>query len=152
MLAQSVIELMPSTAQQVDNFSNQITNAILNGEFDFKRFLYQKKMIEKTFEAISENEQVKAYLEKEIEKYGKEGVGFNDLKFELAGRKSWDYSQTGDSELFRLEEQKKDLEAKIKIRQKMLQTANKPFADVDTGEIIHPASYSEKTYIKTSVK
>lgn len=148
----SVIELMPSTEEQIQSFSVQAKNKILSGEYDFKKFLYQKKMIEKTLEAIYEDEEVKELMHNEIEKYGKEGVGFNDLKFELGNRKTWDYSNTDDTELFALETQKKEIEKQIKERQKILQTAKKPFADVETGEIIYPASYSEKTYIKTTTK
>lgn len=152
MTASSVIELMPSTLEQVQTFSQMMKNSILNGEFDYKKFLYQKNMIEKTLSVISDDEEVKDFIQNEIEKYGKEGVGFNDLNFQLQGRKTWDYSKTEDSELFKLEKQKKELEMKIKERQKLLQTAKKPFADIETGEIIHPASYSEKTFIKSSVK
>lgn len=148
----SVLELMPTTSEQVESFSGQMIEKILNGEVSTAQFLYYKKMNEKVFETISEHPQVKDYFHSEIEKYGKEGLSFNDTKFELAGRKSWDYSQTGDSYLFELESQKKELEQKIKDRQKLLQTAKKEFADVDTGEIIYPASYSEKTYIKSSIR
>lgn len=147
----SVLELMPTTAEQVENFSNQIIDEILNGEVEPQKILYFKKLQEKTFDTILENPQVKDFIEREIEKYGKEGIAYNDTRFELAGRKTWDYSQTEDSELFKLEAEKKELEQRIKDRQKLLQTAKKPFADVDTGEIIYPASYSEKTYIKSSV-
>lgn len=148
----SVLELMPTTSEQVESFSGQMIEKILNGEVEPAKILYYKKLQEKTFDAILENEEVKDFIEREIDKHGKEGISFNDTKFELAGRKSWDYSQTGDSYLFELEAQKKELEQKIKDRQKLLQTAKKEFADVDTGEIIYPASYSEKTYIKSSIR
>lgn len=151
MTALSVLELMPTTSEQVESFSGQMIEKILNGEVEPAKILYFKKLQEKTFDAILENAEVKDFIEREIDKHGKEGISFNDTKFELAGRKTWDYSQTEDSELFKLEAEKKELEQKIKDRQKLLQTAKKPFADVDTGEIIYPASYSEKTYIKSSV-
>lgn len=146
----SVIELMPSTSDQIKSFAEQVKDQILNGDYDFRKFLYQKKLIEKTFETISEDKELKEYFENEIEKFGKEGVAFNDLRFEIGSRKTWEYSNTGDTELFRLEEEKKMLEAKIKERQRLLQTSKKPFADVETGEIIYPAYYSEKTFIKSS--
>jgi len=150
MTPTSVIELMPSTNDQIELFSNYIKLSILNSETDFRKFLYQKKLIEKTFDAISESPEIKEFIENEIEKYGKEGVSFNDLKFELKGRKTWNYDNTGDSELKELERQKAELDAKIKNRQKLLQTASKPFADIDTGEIIHPAFYTEKTFVKST--
>jgi len=83
----SVIELMPSTSDQVKSFAEQVKDQILNGDYDFRKFLYQKKLIEKTFETINEDKELKAYFEKEIEKYGIEGVGFNDLRFEIGRRK-----------------------------------------------------------------
>lgn len=152
MTVLSVLELMPTTNQQVENFSSQMIEKILNGEVETAKFLYYKKMNEKVFDTILENPQVKKYLENEIEKHGKDGLNYNDTNFQLHGRKSWDYSKTGDTQLFELEKQKKELEQKIKDRQRLLQTAKKEFADVDTGEIIYPASYSEKTFIKSSIR
>ena len=49
MTPTSVIELMPSTNDQIELFSNYIKLSILNSETDFRKFLYQKKLIEKTF-------------------------------------------------------------------------------------------------------
>lgn len=146
----SVINLMPETNEQIKNFAQQVKEQLLNGEYDYRKFLYQKRFIEKTLEAISEDKEVKDYLEKEIEKYGKEGSGFNDVRFELSERKTWDYSKTGDSTLSDLENKKKLIDEQIKARQKLLQTAKKEFADVETGEIIFPASYSSKSYIRTT--
>ncbi len=146
----SVIELMPSTSDQVQNFAEQVKDQILNGDYDFRKFLYQKKLIEKTFETISEDKELKAYFEKEIEKYGAEGVGFNDLRFEIGSRKTWDYSKTGDVELFQMEKEREELDKKIEARRKWLQTT-KHIADEETGEIlIYPASYREKTFIRSS--
>lgn len=154
MTAISVIELMPSTVESVEGFKEQVKMQLLNGDYDFRKFLYQKKLIEKTFDAIAEDEEVKDFLEKEIEKYGKEGAAFNDITFKIGSRKTWDYSQTGDKELFRLEEQKKELETQIKSRKKILETAKKPqkIVDTETGEVldVFPANYSEKTFITTA--
>ena len=148
----SVIELLPSTENQIDTFAHSIKTSILDGDFDYRKYLYQKKMMEKTFELLENDFEFKEFLQKEIEKFGKDGVSFNDLKFELQDRKTWDYSMTGDSELENLIEQKKKIDEAVKARQKLLQTTKKPFADIDTGEIIHPASYSSKTFIKSSTK
>ena len=76
----SVIELMPSTSDQVKSFAEQVKDQILNGDYDFRKFLYQKKLIEKTFETISEDKELKEYFENEIEKFGKEGEAYNELR------------------------------------------------------------------------
>lgn len=150
MIATTCIEQMPSTNEQVDMFAQQVKQEILSGFYDYRQFLYQKVFIEKTLNTIYEDLEIKEYMQKEIEKHGKEGVGFNDVKYTIEGRKTWDYSQTGDSELADLLAQEKELKEKIKERQKILQVAKKPFANVETGEIIHPAFYTEKSYIKTT--
>ena len=146
----SVIELMPSTSDQVKSFAEQVKDQILNGDYDFRKFLYQKKLIEKTFETINEDKELKAYFEKEIEKYGIEGVGFNDLRFEIGRRKTWDYSNTGDMELFQMEKEKEELDKKIEARRRWLQGI-KPEIDKETGEILlSPAYYREKTFIRAN--
>ena len=66
MTPTSVIELMPSTNDQIELFSNYIKLSILNSENDFRKFLYQKKLIEKTFDAISESPEIKEFIENEI--------------------------------------------------------------------------------------
>lgn len=159
MTAVSVLMLMPETKEQIATFSAQIKEQILDGSFDFRKYLYLKHAMEKTFDNIKNDDEVKAYIDKETSKYGAEGTGYHDMKIELAGRKIWDYSQTGDTQLFELEAQKKELEEKIKERQKYLQNF-KITIDPHTGEIkypegyregLFPASYKEKTYVKTTI-
>lgn len=150
----SVLTLMPSTNKEVAYFSQSIITQLINGSLDFKQLLYQKKFIEETLEAIFENEDVKKHIEGEIEKYGKEGVGFHDAKFELSTRKTFDYSQTNDSEIINLEGKLKEATNNLKDRQKFLQTLTKPLElfNNETGEVemIYPAVFSTSTFVKTT--
>lgn len=152
ILAVDTLDVMPSTNEQVQKFTSLIKEEILSGRYDFKKFLQQKNFIEKSLAAISDDPQIKSLMIDEIEKYGKDGVGYNDLKFTVESRRNYDYSQTNDSTFLELEAKKKEIEAELKARQKFLQTIQKPVADPETGELIYPASVKHTTYIKSSTK
>lgn len=152
----SVMKLMPETKEQVESFASHVKNEILEGKIDFKELLFQKAFIEKTLSAIFEDPEIKKLIEGEIEKYGKEGVGFRDVKFELMSRRSYDYSKTNDAEYLAIDAAAKKASEKLKERQKFLQTLTKPIEilNSDTGEIemIYPAAQSVTTYVKSTIK
>lgn len=154
--ALSQLSHLPTTLTQVQSFAAAAKNEILSGSVDLKELLYKKKCIERTLEAIFDDEKVNEVIKDEITKYGKEGAGYNDAKFEISSRKSWDYSKTNDAEIEVLEQKAKAAANNLKDRQKFLQTITKPIEHVDpiSGEVatIYPAAFSESTYIKTTFK
>ena len=154
--ALSQLSYLPTTLAQVQSFAAAAKNEILSGSVDLKELLYKKKCIERTLEAIFDDEKVNEVIKEEITKYGKDGAGYNDAKFEIASRKSWDYSQTNDAEYAALEKRAKESSELLKQRQKFLQTLTKPVELVnnETGEVetIYPAAHSESEYIKTTFK
>ena len=154
--ALSQLSHLPTTLAQVQSFAAAAKNEILSGSVDLKELLYKKKCIERTLEAIFDDEKVNEVIKDEITKYGKEGAGYNDAKFEIASRKSWDYSKTNDAEIEVLEQKAKGAANNLKDRQKFLQTLTKPIEVLnnETGEVetIYPAAFSESTFIKTTLK
>ena len=132
--AYDVLELMPSTEEQVQSFSSQIKDQILSGAIDWKKLLYQKKLMEKTLDAIFKDKAVDDLISEEIEKYGKGGIGINDLKFELSGKTTFDFKNCGDSKVLELEEE-------LKKRKEFLKNIPAScIADPETGEMIYRAS------------
>lgn len=154
--ALSQLSYLPTTLAQVQSFAANAKQEILSGSVDLKELLYKKKCIERTLEAIFDDEKVNEVIKDEITKYGKEGAGYNDAKFEIASRKSWDYSKTNDAEIEVLEQKAKGAANNLKDRQKFLQTLTKPIEVLnnETGEVetIYPAAFSESTFIKTTFK
>lgn len=154
--ALSQLSHLPTTLAQVQSFAAAAKNEILSGSVDLKELLYKKKCIERTLEAIFDDEEVNEVIKGEVAKYGKEGAGYNDATFEIASRKSWDYSQTNDAEIEVLEQKAKGAANNLKDRQKFLQTLTKPIEVLnnETGEVetIYPAAFSESTFIKTTFK
>ena len=154
--ALSQLSYLPTTLAQVQSFAAAAKNEILSGSVDLKELLYKKKCIERTLEAIFDDEKVNEVIKEEITKYGKDGAGYNDAKFEIASRKSWDYSQTNDKEFDILEQKAKAAANDLKDRQKFLQTLSKPIEVLnnETGEIetIYPAAFRQSEYIKTTFK
>ena len=142
--AYDVLELMPSTEEQVQSFSSQIKDQILSGAIDWKKLLYQKKLMEKTLDAIFKDKAVDDLISEEIEKYGKGGIGINDLKFELSGKTTFDFKNCGDSKVLELEEE-------LKKRKEFLKNIPASgIADPETGEMIYRASSTYSPFIKAT--
>lgn len=152
----STLSVLPNTKTEIQSFATIAKQQLLSGCIDFKRILFQKACIERSFDAIFSDPEVKEFIESEISKYGKDGVGFEDAKFQISSRKSYTYDQTNDSEIKALESAKKEVETGLKERQKFLQTLKHSIDVVnkETGEVetIFPAAFTETTYIKTTLK
>jgi len=155
-LITSTLSALPETPDQIKYFAEKAKAELLNGQIDFRTLQYQKTCIERTLDAIFGDAEVKAFICGEVEKYGKEGCTFKDAKFEIASRKTWDYSKTNDAEIEVLEQKAKAAANDLKDRQKFLQTLSKPIEVLnnETGEVetIYPGTFSESTFIKTTFK
>lgn len=103
---------------------------------------------------IKDNDEYRNYIVNEISKYGKSHTTESGTKIELAevGIK-YDYSQTGDVELMELENQKMQLDAKIKERQTFLKSINKPMEVLFFDELvtIYPASKTSTSSVKITI-
>lgn len=147
------LQKLPISREGVELFASQMVSDILDGRIDLKSLLYQKKIIEMTLERIFDNEEVKDMCIDAISQYGKEGAGYAGAKIEVMSRKTWDYSNTGDSAIEELMGKQELLKKKLATRQKFLQTIpSKGIADPETGEMIYPASNTSKDYIKITLK
>lgn len=146
MTTLSVLELMPTTGQQVETFSNDLKKRILSGELDFRRFLEMKTFIEKTLDSVYKDKKVSECMQSEIEKYGKEGLVYNGLKFTIGGKKTYNYKH--DPVWLELEGKKKEREVFLKALKEPLQELK------EGGEVVEifPATFTESTYIKTEQK
>lgn len=149
-LASSILFSFPENPEQVDTFLMSLKEEILSGIIDPKRLIIQKKIISDTLDALMNDIDVKRYLAEEIEKYGKEGAGYGSFKITKEQRRTYDYSQTGDSLILKFQDEAERYNQQLKGRQKFLQMLSKPMADPETGELIYPAAVSVSEFFKVS--
>lgn len=149
-LASSTLFSFPETPEQIETFLQSLKEEILSGTLDPKRLIVQKKIISDCLEALLSDKEVKNCLMDEIEKYGKDGVGYGKFKITKEHRRTYDYSQTGDSMVVKYQEETDKVTQQLKARQKFLQMLSKPMVDPETGELIYPAAVSVTEFFKVS--
>lgn len=145
----SVIELMPSTKEELETFIAKLKPEIING--DPISAAVQIKAIEELLKRLRADKDIREAVISELEKHadGKTTAGGNKLELCETGIK---YHYNGDSELNDLLAQEKELKEKIKARQKLLQGLDKSYFDTDTGEEILPAWRESTTNYKITLK
>lgn len=155
MTTLSVINLLPSTKEQIDMFISKTVDEIKCGNVNALQLKAQLKCFEKVAEGIdkaTKNEQLTErmkYKEKVVEIYG--------AKIEIAevGTK-YDYSACNDLEWNNLDAKIKKLSEKKKDRETFLKALSKPMAMADEhtgGEMImiNPPLKTSTTSLKFTI-
>ena len=125
METNSVISLLPSTKQQVEDFARKQSEAILSGEVDPVEWAVKLKAIEKALELIKAN--TKELVVEEAQKYGK---SFNQHGAKIVVcEQGTRYDFSGDPIWIRLNESLKAREAHLKALKNGLKEI-----DTETGE------------------
>lgn len=153
MSAHSALALFETTKAQREQFAALIIDEIKEGRTDPLKVHMQLKSCEHLMESVKENPEYKELVLEAASKHGKRFETYNaEFETSEAGVK-WDYSQTGDTVLDELMATKAELDAKIKDRQKFLQTIPESgMADPENGNMLYRASKSSTTIIKCKLK
>lgn len=149
----NVITLLPSGKEQIKSFVSDFKARIVSGERNAIEMLTQLKYAEKTLSELLTDEELDAYFLDEAEKYHKdELLNLNGCKLQVreVGTR-YDYSVTNDTVLEDLERQKKQLDAQIKERQKMLQTLSGEIYNEDGVQLQRPVK-SSKTKLTVTIQ
>lgn len=135
--AASVLRLTPSTQDEVNRFSNQIIQAVKNGEENPLDILLQVRALEKCFKIIVDK--IKDNYLTEAGKYPGDKFTFKGNDVQKADVwTSYDYGSSGDT----IWEQRKSIELAaqtlVKEREEFLRTLREPITTLDegTGEIV----------------
>lgn len=142
---------LPETRQQIQSFVSSAKLEILNGQWSAQELLYKKKMIDETLKQLFDDEDVKLYLMDEIDKFGKEGVSFQDAKIEIKSKRIFDFSGCNDSYYQKNKSDMESLKKTVSEREKFLKTLQKPMADPETGEVINPPSFINTDYFTVTL-
>jgi len=149
----SVLALMPSNKAEISSFVNKVIESITSGEVNPLKVDFQLKCIETTLDGIRKNDQVKAAVLREAEKYGAKSFDYSGAKCEIseAGVK-YDFSVCNDIVLSDLLKQDEELQAEIKKRKDLLKAISPGFIMVNsnTGESweVFPPAKSSQTILK----
>ena len=146
MNALNVITLMPSTKQQQVDFSTQVINSVINGEFNALELDIHLKLIEDTIKLIRKNNQVKGSVMDECNKYPSKNIELLGAKITVVSKASYDFSE--DAEHNGLNEELIAAKGNIKQREAFLKALTKEVADPQTGELIYPPSKKSTDYLK----
>jgi hypothetical protein len=149
----SVINLMPSTKEQINQFAELTINSIIAGNVDPLKIDIQLKAIEETIKKIRSDAQIKTAILKEAEKYGQKSFSFQGCKIQVTELGSkYDFSNCNDVILKRLENQSENLNVEIKNRQEYLKFCKpgSPQIDPETGEAfeVYPPVKNSTTGLK----
>lgn len=150
--ALSAIADAPITYVEIGNAIHEMKAELLSGDYNPLDVELKLKAIEEITKQLRADDDIRAFVMKEAEKYGK--------SFEWRGAKmsirevgvKYDYASTGDSEWAILDSQIKELSEKKKAREKFLQAVPPAgTASPDTGEVIYPPAKTSTTSIAVTL-
>lgn len=147
----SQLSNLPETRQQIQSFVQSAKAEILDGQWSAQELLYKKKMIDETLKQLFDDADVKKHLMDEVEKYGKEGIGYQDSKIEIKSKRTFDFSKCGDNGYEKSKAEFDTLKKQISEREKFLKMLQKPIADPESGEMIYPASYTTTDFFTVTL-
>lgn len=147
-----------TVTKPVNHYVASMVEAIENGEVNPLELYANLKKASKIIDSVLDTETVKEAITREYQKFGKKEVDYRGVTFvQSESGVKFDYSGCNDTVINELEAEKKELDAKIKERQKFLK--NLPVdgivnVDENTGDIntLYPPSRSSVTIIKANVK
>ena len=147
-------QLIIQDTRSVADIVASARNNIIEGNIDPIQALAAITSIERAIEQVKNDPQVRDICLRELSKYGKQGATIGEFTFtEAEAGVKYDYSQCGCSEYEELQERKAEIDAQIKLLEKILKAMPvSGLADTQTGEIWHPPVKSSKTIIKATKK
>lgn len=146
---------IPFTKEQQKQLSSQLANKVAQGTVNPIEAVTKAKALIECLTLFLKDEAVNTAVVNEVGKYGKIGTKFGGASLcvaEVGVR--YDFSTSGDSLWKRLSEQKADIEAKMKDRQKFLLGVKDQVTvvDTETGEMqtVYAPSKTSSTTVKVT--
>lgn len=147
-------QLIIQDTRSVADIVASARNNIIKGNIDPMQALAVLTSFERAIEQVKNDPQVRDICLRELSKYGKQGATIGEFTFtEAEAGVKYDYSQCGCSEYEELQERKAEIDAQIRLLEKILKAMPvSGLADTQTGEIWYPPVKSSKTIIKATKK
>lgn len=153
MTTTAIFSLLETTKEQRSSFVNQVIENLQDGQVNPLKLHQQVKCMEQLLSDLKDREEYKELLLEEATKNGKKFEMHNaEFQIKEAGTK-YDYSKCGDSEYADLLIEKVKLDAKVKAREKMLQSLPESgMANPENGEMLYPPIKTSTTIVQVSLK
>lgn len=154
LTATSIVNLFDTTKEQRKSFADAIIFAIKQGDVNPLALHLNIKKMEDTIKQVTGNPEYMSMILDEAEKYSAKSFELNNAKVEIkeVGVK-YDYSMCDDATYNDLDAQKKQVEVKIKERQKFLQLIPEGgTVDPETGGMVYRAARTSTTSAVITLK
>lgn len=153
--APSIAALFETTKEQRASFVERILDSLLTGNADPLKLHLQIKSMEEIVKSILDNKEYKDAILGDASRHGKKFTHMNaDWDIREMGV-SYDYDNCGDPVLQSLMDSHAEITAKLKERQKFLQTIPQEGATIvneDTGEVFKITPPVKKSTTTVTVK
>lgn len=141
MSAISTITVLPSTKKEQETYITLVKEQILSGDINPLTIARQLKSFEDVIKALRDDKDIKDLFLNEAQKHGVKS--FEDgAKFGLQNRKTFNFTECNDSKWNELNETINSAKLALKEREEFLKVLKEPIADVESGEIIYPPSFT----------
>ena len=153
--ALSYLTVLPSTADEIKRFSNQIINQVKSGNENPLKLLVLLRALEATAETIRDG--IKQEITSEMDKYSEKSFEAFGARLEKAEvGVAYDYEATGDRDWFQFKATEEGASARRKEREVFLRALREPMTllDTESGEVyeVRPPLKKSKSGVKVFLK
>ena len=135
----SLISLFPENKQQIKTFSDNVINYVVSGETSALKTDYMLKCMEESIKSIRDGIKNEVITEAEAESpSGKPFEYMGAKSIQITSRSTWDYSNCNFYNELKAKEN--GIKEQVKRVEKIMQVIGVPLADIETGEILEPAT------------
>lgn len=153
MTTTAIFSLLETTKEQRASFVNKVIENLQDGNVSPLHLHMQVKCMEQLLSDLKDRPEYKEMLLEEAQKNGKKFEMHNaEFQIKEAGTK-WDYSKCGDTEYMDMIIEKVKLDAKVKAREKMLQSLPESgMANPDNGDMLYRPVKTSTTIVQVTLK
>ena len=145
----SYLSVMPLSKEQRETFVQKVKDEILSGDENPLKIEIILKGIEETIKAIRSDADIREYVLQELAKHGKSTIIYG-AELTKSDRKTWNYN---DTEINSITAEIEELKAKLKDREKFLQSIPEGgIIDPETGEILYRPGYTTTEVLTIKIK
>lgn len=152
MNAISTLTILPRSKTEIGNYVELIKQDILSGYINPLESALMIKAFEDILKALKDDAEIKAYINKESDKYTEKTIDFHGAKITKQDRPKYDFSVCDDAIWNLLQNKLLQTQCEIKGRENWLKTIKEPTCDTDTGQMINPPSKQNTSILSITLK
>lgn len=134
----SLIALFPENKEQLKSFTDSVINYVTSGSASALKTDVRLKVMEESIKLIRDGIKADVIAEAEKESSDKPFSFMGIKSIQITSRATWNYSKCAYHE--ELKEKENEAKENVKRVEKIMQVIGVAVADVETGEILEPAT------------